>query len=180
MRILPGLTLLLALATPAVAATPAEIEAAFKVSDAEVAADAPVRIVRFHSILTGEFPRRQDNVAFKPAGRVLLAPGSDPILGEGPAPYITEIHSNSDGKGGFTDTGSIRFSGGEVRFTAVFPTRNIETPLPGMRTTAMVEKVTGGTGAFDGASGYIMQFSTIDGDGFRTTLNGILFVRKEP
>ncbi|WP_395670717.1 hypothetical protein [Phenylobacterium sp.] len=171
--------LALSLATAA-AATPAEIDAAFKASDAQVAADSEVRIVRFQSIMTGEFPRRQDGVAFKPAGRVLLPAGSDPILGSEPAPYITEIHSNSDGKGGFTDTGSIRFAGGELRFTAVYPTRNIETPLPGMRTTAMVEKVTGGTGAFEGASGYIMQFSTIDGDGFRTTLNGILFVRKMP
>jgi hypothetical protein len=164
---------LLAAATTALAAAPAQIEAAFAEADAKADADAPVRILRFHAPMTGEFPKRVEGQPFRPSGRVLLPAGSDMVLGDAPAPYVTEIVSGPDG---FIGRGTITFARGQLHFEGAYKTRNHPTPIKGTLATPMVQKVTGGTGAFEGASGYFMEMATIDGDGIRATLNGLIFL----
>ena len=143
------------------------------------AAPAPaVRILRFTAELDGTVPEPAKGAPFRPRGTVTPAAGSDPLLGTAAAPYRTEVVSNADGKGGFVDRdGTVAFASGEIRFKGVYPTRNEVTPLKGVFHTVMVEQVTGGTGAFAGARGYLTLNTTLEsGDRFRGTITGLLFL----
>jgi hypothetical protein len=112
---------------------------------------------------------------YHPRGFAIPAKGSDPSLGAGRrAEYTTIIN---DGKDGFTDVGSLRFAGGDLQFEGVYPTHNDQTVIRGLIQTVMVEKVSGGTGAFEGATGYFLLNSTLLGSDFSASLNGLIFLR---
>jgi hypothetical protein len=168
----------LALSGPQTAFAAPTTAEGFHAADIASAANADVRVVRFNALLEANVPPRIEGGPFLPAGTVTPMAGSDPVFGTGGAAYQTVIKSNADGKGGFTDDGSIRFATGEIRFRGIYPTKNEPTPVRGVANTVMVEEVTGGTGAFAGVTGYFLLNSTLGPGGIRGALNGVLFVNK--
>jgi hypothetical protein len=138
--------------------------------------NAEIRILRFTAELDGMVPPPEDGAPFRPRGTVTPVAGSDPLLGTAAAPYKTRIVSGGDA--GFVDQdGSIAFGSGEIQFKGVYPTRNEPTPVTGVFHTVMVEQVTGGTGAFRGARGYLTLNTTLgSGDRFQGTITGLLFI----
>jgi hypothetical protein len=155
----------------------AALPAAAQPSDEELAAGSGYRIVRFYADLIGRTGSQHADGHFRPTGQVVPEPGSDPILGSGPAPYEAVIDSNVDGKGRFMDRARIRFAGGELLLKGVYPTTSDPTPIKDVTQTVMVEQVSGGDGAFEGAAGYVMLNAVRRGQNFTNTLNGILFVK---
>jgi hypothetical protein len=162
---------------PMASAAPTTLEG-FRAADAAVGAESGARLVRFDAYLQGRVPPRQGDGPFRPVGQVTPMAGADAVFGQGPGAYETVIQSNADGKGGFLDSGVIRFSTGEIRFRGRYPTRNEPTPVKGVANTVMVEEITGGAGAFEGVTGHFLLNSTLGPDGIRGALNGVLFVKR--
>jgi len=145
--------------------------------DAQIPVPSGIEIVRFTAQLTGHVPPRDSDGHYRPAGYALPDMGSDPRLDPGhPARYQTVIESNSDGKGGFTDQGSVQFAQGRLEFRGVYPTHNEPTVVPGLMQTVMVEKIMGGDGKFQDATGYFLLNSTLSKSDFNGSLNGIVFL----
>jgi hypothetical protein len=168
----------LALTLPAAAAAAPTTVEGVHAADLAATAQADVRLVRFNAFLAGAVPPREAGSPFKPVGKVTPMTGSDAVFGTGAAAYHTVITSNADGKGGFVDNGSIRFSNGEIRFRGIYPTKNEPTPVNGVANTVMVEEIIGGSGTFEGVTGYFLLNSTLGPGGIRGALNGVLFVKK--
>jgi hypothetical protein len=135
-------------------------------------------MIRFQAPFVIDDLTRGPDGRYRPRGKLFPPAGNMPLLGSAPAIYESMVTSNVDGKGGFLDEGTIRFAAGELRFRGVYPTRNEPTVVPGVQQTVMVQKVTGGTGAFEGATGYLTINSTITkGEGVAGDIAAIIFVR---
>ena len=80
--------------------------------------------------------------------------------------------------GTFWEKGTITFGNGTVMFKTAGPGTIGPSPLPGTQAGYVVWKVTGGTGVFANASGYITSNST-DGPNstIRDTQAGVIFLK---
>ncbi len=136
-----------------------------------------VAMLRFEADLAGHVPPPGDDHVYHPQGALTVRTGADPRLAPGTArAYLSVVHSNVDGKGGFVSSVTWTLPGGEIALTGVYPTHNEPTPIAGTAQTVMVHKVTGGTGIFEGASGYLVVNSTLANHRFQGTVAGLVFV----
>lgn len=145
-----------------------------------LAQESGVRLVRFTASFDGTIPDRGNDAHYRPSGYVTQTQGDPIVAGQGN--YTGVVDSNVDGKGGFTDRGVIVFPTGQLMYEGVYPTHNDTTPVPGLRSTAMVQAVKGGTGAFAGATGYLLINSTLVQrsaglTAFNGTIVGVVFVK---
>ena len=146
---------------------------------AALAAEAPAaRIVRFNGVLKAVVKSRDPDGHFRPKGLLTVQADADALLNPGASnAYASVVNSNVDGKGGFIDNVVIHFPRGDLKLTGVYPTHNDITPIANVRHTVMIEKVAGGSGAFEGATGYVMLNSTMTETGeIEGSVNAIVFL----
>jgi hypothetical protein len=173
-----GFGLAAALAVAAPAAGQAAPDDAARI--AALARDAGVSVVRFAATVEATVAGRGADGHFRPQGRITVQAGADDLGAKGD--FRAKVFSNVDGKGGFIDEGTLTLPSGTLTYKGVFPTKNQPTTVPGILHTVGVQQVTGGTGRYAGATGYLVfdtlltrrspQLSAITG-----TMNGTLFLK---
>jgi hypothetical protein len=177
------MTRILSLSALAAAAVLAVSPAA---AQSPTAAPAAMRVVRFDAKLDASIPPRGPDGHFRPAGSIIPDAGSDPVIGENkPYPYGMVVQSNILADGTFSYDSTAKLAGGDIHMKSVYPVRNAPSAIPGLSHTVMTDKIVGGTGAFEGASGYLQLQTLLSGrQGQPSKLDGaftgVIFLKTAP
>ncbi|WP_395672901.1 hypothetical protein [Phenylobacterium sp.] len=152
----------------------------------QAASPPAMRVVRFDAKLDAQIPPRGPDGHFRPAGSIIPDAGSDPVVGENrPYPYGMVVQSNILADGTFSYDSTAKLAGGEIHMKSVYPVRNAPSPIPGLSHTVMTDKIVGGTGAFEGASGYLQLQTLLSGrqgepSKLEGSFTGVIFLKTVP
>ncbi len=107
----------------------------------------------------------------------VLPPDFDPALAGSGLHVTCEAAVDNDEYGGFSETGTLSFGGGTLSYESVREGYLGETPDPKTQLGHVVFQVTGGTGSFAGASGFIVSAFTVNEDAqVRESQSAVLFL----
>jgi len=93
--------------------------------------------------------------------RASFGPGLDPVFTTGAPQAVLEAVVEPDQFGRFTEEGRIVFGGGTVSFLNEGEGLIGECPDPSLQYGYVVRRIESGTGAFEGATGYIVSAFTV-------------------
>ena len=126
------------------------------------AAQIKYRIFRFTAQADGSVGPRDPDGHYRSTGTVTPDSNADEIFGPGrKAQWHVTVDPDVDGKGGFLYSATISFAGGVLNLRSTYIAHSEETVLPNVHQAVMIDRVIGGTGAFDGATGYLLFNDTL-------------------
>lgn len=105
-----------------------------------------------------------------------LPAGLDPVLSQNGASASLTATVETDEYGGFTETGEIRFGAGTIRYVSRGEGFIEETEEPDIQQGCVIRRIDGGSGIFEGATGYIASTFTVDENArYRDSQSAVIF-----
>lgn len=102
--------------------------------------------------------------------------GLDPALTQGGRSAMLKATVETDEYGGFTESGEIVFGAGTILYSARGDGFIEETVEPDIQQGCVIRQVDGGSGIFEGATGYIVSTFTVDEDAtIRDSQSAVIF-----
>ena len=102
--------------------------------------------------------------------------GVDTILRQNGATASLEAVVEADEYGGFTESGEIRFGAGTIRYSTRGEGFIEDSVEPDIQQGCVIRQIDGGSGIFEGATGYIASTFTVDEDAnFRDSQSAVIF-----
>ncbi|MEX0838066.1 MAG: hypothetical protein WD034_00925 [Parvibaculum sp.] len=102
--------------------------------------------------------------------------GVDDVLRQNGSSASMSATVETDEYGGFTETGEIRFGAGVIRYVSRGEGFIEETEEPDIQQGCVIRRIDGGSGIFEGATGYIASTFTVDEDArYRDSQSAVIF-----
>lgn len=102
--------------------------------------------------------------------------GVDDVLRQNGSSASMSATVETDEYGGFTETGEIRFGAGTIRYVSRSEGFIEETEEADIQQGCVIRRIDGGSGIFEGATGYIASTFTVDEDAnFRDSQSAVVF-----
>lgn len=102
--------------------------------------------------------------------------GVDDVLRQNGSSASLTATVETDEYGGFTETGEIRFGAGTIRYVSRGEGFIEETEEPDIQQGCVIRRIDGGSGIFEGATGYIASTFTVDEDAnYRDSQSAVIF-----
>ncbi len=105
-----------------------------------------------------------------------IPPGLDASLTQGGRSATLNAVVETDDYGGFTENGEIAFGAGTILYSTRGEGFIEETVEPDIQQGCVIRQVDGGSGIFEGATGYIVSTFTVDEDAtIRDSQSAVIF-----
>ena len=102
--------------------------------------------------------------------------GVDDVLRQNGSSASMSATVETEEYGGFTETGEIRFGAGTIRYVSRGEGFIEETEEADIQQGCVIRRIDGGSGIFEGATGYIASTFTVDEDAnFRDSQSAVVF-----
>lgn len=118
--------------------------------------------VRYQLLFEGKVTPEDDmGMRMRIETRASFGAGLDPVFTTGAPQAVLEAVVEPDQYGRFVEEGQIVFGGGTVHFVNEGEGLISESPDPSLQYGFIVRRIVSGTGAFEGATGYMVSAFTV-------------------
>lgn len=142
--------------------------------------DTGPHIFRYMLTFSGKATPDKAGTHFDVSSSAKLSRNFDRTIADGQdtASFHSSVTLRKKQPSSFYEKGTITFGSGTLMFTSVAPGTMSSSPAPGMNYGHVVWQVSGGTGTFAGASGYIASVFTSKEDGSLSDSHaGVIFLK---